>query len=107
MLFRSPYYANSTTAKFYVTGHLEHHFNGFLTNKIPVFRRLNWHLVGGANGFYVNATDHYEEVFGGLENIFKILRVDLVGSWMNGRYAQTGIRFGLGGLLGGGGRGRR
>ena len=97
----APYYANSTTANFYATGHLEHHFNGLLTNKIPLFRRLNWHLVGGANAFYVNANNHYEEVFGGLENIFKVLRVDMVGSWLNGRYSQTGVRIGFGGLLGG------
>ncbi len=98
----APYYANSTTASFYTTGHIEHHFNGFLTNKIPLFRRLNWYLVGGSNAFYVNRDNNYFEVFGGLENIFKIFRVDLVGSWLNGRYGQTGIRIGLGGLLGGG-----
>jgi len=98
----APYYANSTTAKFFAVGHLEHHFNGFLTNKIPLFRRLNWHLVGGANAFYVNSTNHYEEVFGGLENIFKVLRVDVVGSWLNGRYSQTGVRIGFGGLIGDG-----
>jgi hypothetical protein len=97
----APYYANSTTAPFYATGHVEHHFNGFLTNKIPLFRRLNWYLVGGSNAFYVSRNNNYTEVFGGLENIFKIFRVDLVGSYLNGRYNQTGIRIGLGGLLGG------
>ncbi len=47
----APYYENSTTESFYAVGHLEHHFNGFLTNKIPLFKRLNWHLVGGGNAF--------------------------------------------------------
>lgn len=96
----APYYANSTTANFYATGHIEHHFNGFLTNKIPLFKRLNWHLVGGSNAFYVNEHNNYVEVFGGLENILKLFRVDLVGSYLNGHYNQTGVRIGLGGLLG-------
>ncbi|HEY4108646.1 DUF5686 and carboxypeptidase regulatory-like domain-containing protein [Puia sp.] len=103
----APYYANSTTARFYATGHLEHHFNGFLTNKLPLFRRLNWHLVGGANAFYVNPGNHYEEMFWGLENIFKVLRVDVVTSWLNGAYYQTGLRVGFGGLLGDGFRRQR
>jgi hypothetical protein len=101
------YYANSTTAPFYAMGHIEHHFNGLLTNKIPFFRRLNWNLVGGANAFVVNHGNNYEEVFGGLENIFKLLRVDMVGSWLNGHYNQTGIRIGMDGLLGGKNRGPR
>jgi hypothetical protein len=102
----APYYANSTTENFYVTGHLEHHFNGFLTNKIPLFRRLNWHLVGGVNAFFVNGPKDYEEMFWGLDNIFKVLRVDIVCSWRDGRYYATGVRLGMGGLLGGG-RGQR
>lgn len=98
----APYYSNSTTAAFFATGHLEHHFNGFLTNKVPLFRRLNWNLVGGGNAFWVNQNNYYAEAFGGLENIFKLFRVDIVGSWLNGHYSQTGIRIGFDGLLGSG-----
>ena len=96
----APYYANSTTAAFYATGHLEHHFNGLITNKIPLFRRLNWNLVAGSNAFYVNQQNNYVEVFGGLENILKVLRVDFIASYLNGHTGQTGVRIGLGGLLG-------
>jgi Family of unknown function (DUF5686) len=97
----APYYANSTTASFYAVGHIEHHFNGMLTNKIPLFRTLNWNLVAGSNAFYVNQTNNYVEIFGGLENILKLFRVDIVGSYLNGKTGQVGLRIGLGGLLGG------
>jgi len=97
----APYYANSTTANFYAVAHAEHHFNGLLTNKIPLFRRLNWHLVAGTNTFYVNNDNNYVEVFGGIENIFKLIRVDVVASYLNGSTGQVGVRFGFGGLLGG------
>ena len=96
----APYYANSTTASFYATGHLEHHFNGMLTNKIPLFRKLNWDLVAGTNAFYVNPQNNYVEIFGGIENILKVFRVDVVTSYLNGNHGQSGIRIGLGGLLG-------
>jgi hypothetical protein len=95
------YYANSTTDKFFSFGHLEHHFNGLLTNKIPLFKKLNWNLVGGANAFYVNKKSNYAEVFVGLENIFKIFRVDFVAGYANGQKATTGLRIGLGGIIGG------
>jgi hypothetical protein len=97
----APYYANSTIASFYAVGHIEHHFNGMITNKIPFFRVLNWNLVGGANAFYVNLTNNYFEIFGGLENILKLFRVDLVGSYLNGKTGQVALRVGFGGLLGG------
>ena len=97
----APYYANSTTASFYATAHVEHHFNGLLTNKIPLFKRLNWNLVAGSNAFYVNSNNNYVEIFAGLENILKIFRVDVVGSYLNGNNGQVAVRIGLGGLLGG------
>lgn len=97
------YYANSTTAGLYGLAHLEHHFNGLLTNKIPLINRLKWNLVGGTNAFYVNKKNNYVELFAGLENIFKIFRVDLVWGFENGKQGHTGIRIGTGGILGGGG----
>ncbi len=95
------YYANSTISSFYSFGHLEHHFNGLFTNKIPLFRRLNWNLVAGSNAFYVNTNNNYVEVFAGLENIFKIVRVDFVAAYVNGKKGLTGIRIGTGGIIGG------
>ncbi len=94
------YYANSTTASFYVLGHLEHHFNGLLTNKIPYFRRLNWYLVAGSNTFFVNENNNHVELFFGIENILKLLRVDVVSGFNNGYYNSTAIRIGFGGLIG-------
>ncbi|MFM2361587.1 MAG: hypothetical protein RLZZ316_489 [Bacteroidota bacterium] len=98
----APYYKYSNTQKFYTTLHVEHHFNGLLTNKIPGFRALNWHLVAGANSFYVNKNNTYFEAFAGFENIFKILRVDFIQAWQSGRRGTTGIRVGFKGVLTGG-----
>jgi Family of unknown function (DUF5686)/CarboxypepD_reg-like domain len=95
------YYAYSNTESFFSIGHVEHHFNGLLSNKIPLFRRLNWTFVGGSNAFYVNKTNNYFEVFGGIENIFKIFRVDVVTGFEYGRRGTTAIRIGAGGLIGG------
>lgn len=97
----APYYQYSTTASFYAIGHVEHHFNGLLTNKIPLFRNLNWNLVAGSNAFYVNNKNNYVEVFGGLENILKIFRVDFVAGYQANGKVSTGVRIGGGGLLGG------
>lgn len=97
----APYYANSTTNSFYSLAHIEHHFNGLLTNKIPLFKRLNWNLVGGTNAFYVNKDNNYFELFAGLENIFKLFRVDMVAGYVNGGKPKLDVVVGFGGILGG------
>jgi hypothetical protein len=97
----APYYANSTIAAFYATGHIEHHFNGMITNKIPLLRNLQWNLVAGSNAFYVNRNNNYVEAFAGLENILKIFRADVVVSYLNGKTGQIGVRLGFDGLFGG------
>jgi hypothetical protein len=96
----APYYQNSTTAAIYGVGHIEHHFNGMLTNKLPLLRNLQWNLVVGSNAFYVNQSNNYVEIFAGLENIFKLFRVDVVGSYLNGKTGQAGVRVGFDGLFG-------
>ncbi|MGX5819058.1 DUF5686 and carboxypeptidase regulatory-like domain-containing protein [Chitinophaga lutea] len=97
----APYYQYSTDASFYATANVEHHFNGMLTNKIPLFNRLKWNLVAGSNAFYVNRANNYVEVFAGLENIFKVLRVDVVAGYQSQADTRIGIRLGFGGILGG------
>ncbi len=94
------FYRHSTKASFYSFAHVEHHFNGLLTNKIPLFRKLNWNLVAGSDAFYVNKKTNYIEVYGGIENIFKILRIDAIAGYEPGRPVITGIRFSAGGLMG-------
>jgi hypothetical protein len=99
----APYYANSANDNVFTTGHVEWHLNGLLTNKIPVFRKTNIGLVTGANAFYVDSKRNYSEVFVGLENIFKLFRVDYVWGWDgNARSWVNGVVIGFGGLLGGG-----
>ena len=98
----APFYANSTTGTFYSIVHLEHHFNGLLTNKIPFFNRLNWNLVSGGNAFFISQSNNYSELFVGLENIVKVFRIDFVAAYQNGTRTMTGIRIGTGGVLGDG-----
>lgn len=97
----APYYQYSTSANLYATANVEHHFNGLLTNKIPLFNRLKWHLVAGSNAFYVNSNNHYVEVFAGLENIFKMIRLDVVAGYQSQLPTRVGVRVGFGGILGG------
>ncbi len=97
----APYYRYSNSEEFYAFGHAEHHFNGLLTNKIPLFNKLRWNLVAGANTFFVNKNNYYAEVFVGLENIFKLFRVDFVNAYQPGLGNKFGVRIGFGGLIGG------
>ncbi|OJV50488.1 MAG: hypothetical protein BGO31_14080 [Bacteroidetes bacterium 43-16] len=91
----APYFSYSHIPSLYGQLNAEWHLNGFLTNKIPGFKKLNWHLVLSGNGFYTNQQMYYGEYGIGLENIgfkfFKVFRVDyylgkgsLSNEWRNG-----------------------
>ena len=97
----APYYRYSNTEKIYALFHAEHHFNGLLTNKIPLFNKLKWTLVTGTNTFFVNRDNYYVEAFVGVENIFKLFRVDFIASYQAVPGNNFGFRLGLGGILGG------
>ncbi len=91
----------------YAALYIEHHFNGFIFNKIPLFKRLKWRAIISAKGIYGRLTDEnnpevttglmnfptdeygkattytlaeepYAEASIGIGNIFKFFRVDLV-----------------------------
>ncbi|MBW8686749.1 DUF5686 family protein [Chitinophaga rhizophila] len=97
----APYYRYSNTAAVFGAANVEHHFNGLLTNKIPLFNRLKWNLVAGSNAFYVNRDNNYVEVFAGLENILKVIRVDVIAGYQSKEDTRIGVRVGFGGLFGG------
>lgn len=88
-------YRFSNTSTIYSLAHIEHNFNGFLTNKIPGIRELNIYLVTGLNGFYVDKSRNYFEWFVGIDNIFKQIRVDYVQSYIEGKPNHSAIRIGL------------
>lgn len=90
------YYAYSTTDTYW-EGHYEHHFNGFLFNKIPYFRKLKLQEVVGVNFLSTPMLRQYTELSLGIENIFKVGRIDFVLSFGDAAFAQkTGFRFRIG-----------
>ncbi len=94
------YYQFSDTSSFFTELHFEHSLNGLLTNKIPLIKKLNWSLVYGTNALYVNPYTRYAEAFIGLQNIFKLFRIDFVTGFENGYKPVYTYRFSFSGLLG-------
>ncbi|MBS1627379.1 MAG: carboxypeptidase-like regulatory domain-containing protein [Bacteroidetes bacterium] len=90
-----PYYELSNMNNFYTAGHIEYHLNGLLSNKIPLFRKLNWFFVVGANALYINSQKNFYEAFFSIENIFKIIRVDFVQGYKQNGETPQGIKFSL------------
>ncbi|MCS6820775.1 MAG: DUF5686 and carboxypeptidase regulatory-like domain-containing protein [Microscillaceae bacterium] len=89
-------YYEFSTAKSYIKAHAEHHFNGFITNSIPLLKRWKWHLVLGANYLYTPTLKHYTEISAGFERMFKIIRAEFVTAFQQNKNIQTGIRLGIG-----------
>ena len=89
------YYQYSTRAG-YFEGHFNHHFNGFIFNKVPLLRALKWQEVFSVNYLHTNQIGQYLELGAGVEHIFKVLRVDFYTGLQSGQRVGTGVRVGLG-----------
>lgn len=90
-----PYYLASTDNA-YVTAHFEHHFNGAILNKVPLIKKLKWDFVVGGHYLYEPTFSHYWELTVGLENIFRIFRVDVAFPFREERFQQVALRVQLG-----------
>lgn len=106
--FLLPYYDFATSQPF-VQAHLQHHLQGWLLDKIPLVRKLNWKEVFGAGVYYTKDTYGetafaqkmpYWEVNFGFENIgfnfFRVFRVDVVAGFFGDQHAKTGVVIGIG-----------
>ena len=89
------YYRYSTRNVFY-KGHYEHHFNGFILNKVPLIRKTKVQAVAAINYLHTEEGKSYWELGVGIEHILKILRVDYFNSWRSGLHQRSGIRIGVG-----------
>jgi hypothetical protein len=88
------YYDNSTN-KSYLEAYAEHHFDGFIFNKIPLVRKSRIKAVAGVRYFTSEFRNNYFEVSAGIENIFNLFRIDFVAGYEAGRNVRTGIVIGV------------
>lgn len=89
-----PYYTYSTR-NWYAEAHAEHHFNGFIFNKIPLVKRLNLQEVLGGHLLMNDRLSQYYELSFGIENIFNFLRVDYALGYGIGNKVRSGLMIGL------------
>lgn len=102
-----PYYAYATSEPF-MEAHLQHHLQGWLLDKIPGVRKLNWKEVFGASVFYSAQESQdpaytgklpYWELNFGFENIgikaIRPLRIDVACGFYGKDYYRTGIVIGM------------
>jgi hypothetical protein len=72
-----PYYTRSG-ARAYAEGHFEHHFGGFILNKIPFLKKLRLSETAGFHFLYQKKMPYYWEANFGLDKIARIFRLDYV-----------------------------
>ncbi|MNK07625.1 hypothetical protein D3C87_255400 [compost metagenome] len=92
-----PYYSHSTNDA-YFEGHMEHNFQGFFTNSLPVIDKLNYYLVAGYHVLATTDRSPYMEFTIGLDNVgwgkARFLRIDYIRSYESG-FIRDGVIFGL------------
>lgn len=89
-------YYQFSTAGSWIGLHADHHFNGFIINKIPFIRKSKAQVVATMKYLHTSASGNYIEYGVGLEHLFKVLRVDFYGGIQDGASYGHGFRVGLG-----------
>ncbi|TSD65966.1 carboxypeptidase-like regulatory domain-containing protein [Inquilinus sp. KBS0705] len=87
-------YYNYSTGDKYLEGHLEHNFSGFITNKIPLIRKLKLQEIVDINYLYTPTLKNYTELGFGLQTNTG-LRVMYGTSFNNNGKVSNAIRIGL------------
>ncbi|ALW84315.1 hypothetical protein AUC43_03910 [Hymenobacter sedentarius] len=89
-------YYRFSTNNTYLEAHYDHHFNGFIFNKVPLLRQLKWQEVASLNYLTTAQAGHYVELGVGVEHILKVFRVDFYTALQSGERLGTGVRVGFG-----------
>lgn len=104
--FLLPYYAYSTEEA-YFTAHAQHHLEGWILDKIPLLRKLNWKEVFGASIYAADQNSRSPEFTGqlpywelnwGFENIgvkaVRPLRIDVAFGFFGSEFYRAGVVLG-------------
>ncbi len=84
----------TTTGLFFEAHHI-HHFNGALINNVPLIKKLKVRVAAGGGMLYVQKDNYrHQEIFGGIERVFKIgarrrLRLGLFGVLADSNQTKT------------------
>lgn len=93
-----PYYSHSTNNS-YMETHIEHNFEGFIMNKIPLLNKLKSTMVLGYHQLATPDVKPYQEFSIGLDRLgfgkFKLLRVDYVRAYNGSTFLGDGVMFGM------------
>lgn len=89
-----PYYTYSSS-EWFAEAHAEHHFNGFIINKIPLFKKLKIQEVAGAHFLFNEKLSQYYELNFGIEKLFRFIRLEYVLGYMPDGTIRNGFLFGL------------
>ncbi|MEO6523489.1 MAG: DUF5686 and carboxypeptidase regulatory-like domain-containing protein [Mucilaginibacter sp.] len=86
------YYRYSTNSE-YLEGHLEHNFSGFITNKLPLIRKLKLQEIFDVNYLATPSLRNYTELGFGLEYLG--FRLMYGTSFIDGSHKGSALRFGI------------
>lgn len=93
-----PYYQYST-GRWFVEGHFQHDFNGFIWSKLPLVKHLGFEVVAGYHFLYTPEQKDYMEFTIGLDRLgwklFRFGRVDFVTAYKVGEKPKFGAVFAL------------
>ncbi|MEZ5173397.1 MAG: DUF5686 family protein [Bacteroidia bacterium] len=89
-----PYYSRSTFGD-YLEIHAEQDFSSWIFNKIPLLRLAGLGTVAGTNILVQQSDLPYTELYVGVTNILRMLRVDFVSAYVPGQKLKPLVRIGL------------
>jgi len=96
--FHLPFYEYSTNSA-YLQFNYQHYFEGYILDKLPLMRKLNWKMVVGANFLYTKEQKDYMEFSAGIDNIgfgaLRLFRIDVAAVFKERKYQNLALVFGV------------